>query len=155
MSPNPTRRAWWRLLQHPRRRQWLALEAAGDLLALKAILVFIPFKHWRGLLRAPKGSPPGDSTDAQVAEIVWAVDRVSSRFPKQLLCLPRALAVRAMLERRRIPCQLRIGVSRDNDGRFAAHAWLEYQGQIVIGDLPDLARFAPLPEVHAKPIANP
>jgi hypothetical protein len=43
-----------------------------------------------------------------------------------------ALVAEAMLTHYGHPVELRIGVSR-NSGTFAAHAWVERDGEIVIG----------------------
>jgi hypothetical protein len=34
---------------------------------------------------------------------------------------------------------------KDQRGEFQAHAWIESQGRVVIGDVPDLALFTELP----------
>jgi hypothetical protein len=39
--------------------------------------------------------------------------------------------------------QVHIGVGKDED-RFQSHAWLEYQGQVLVGDTGDLAQFSPI-----------
>jgi hypothetical protein len=38
-----------------------------------------------------------------------------------------------MLARRGYPAHLRIGVAKDEGGRLKAHAWVECEGNIVIG----------------------
>jgi len=47
-------------------------------------------------------------------------------------CLRQALALRFLLARRGIETALHIGVKSGGDG-FGAHAWVEYQGEILIG----------------------
>jgi hypothetical protein len=68
----------------------------------------------------------------------------SNALPVETTCLPRALAAGSLLARYGYDSTLRIGVARD-DGEFAAHAWVERDGVVTIGDLPDLGRFVPLP----------
>ena len=41
--------------------------------------------------------------------------------------------------------EVRIGVMRSGAREIAAHAWVESNGHIVIGDLPGLSGYAPLP----------
>jgi hypothetical protein len=48
-------------------------------------------------------------------------------------CLARALVVEALLRRHGYAVQMRIGVRRPESHSFAAHAWLEYEGKIVVG----------------------
>ncbi|MET0341616.1 MAG: lasso peptide biosynthesis B2 protein [Polyangiales bacterium] len=50
-----------------------------------------------------------------------------------------------MLARHGHPSQIHVGVSRDAHGKIDAHAWVVCEGRIVVGDLPDLSRFVPLP----------
>lgn len=45
--------------------------------------------------------------------------------------------------------QLRIGVAKDGRERLKAHAWVESQGKIVIGNVQDLSRFKALPTLEA------
>ena len=56
--------------------------------------------------------------------------------------LPQALAAEAILRRRGHPADLRLGVTRGDDG-VEAHAWVESYGRIIVGD-GDLDRFEPL-----------
>jgi hypothetical protein len=37
-----------------------------------------------------------------------------------------------------------IGVAKGQEGELKAHAWLENQGQVVIGDVADLPNFSQL-----------
>jgi hypothetical protein len=37
--------------------------------------------------------------------------------------------------------QLKIGVLKHPGDRLAAHAWLEYEGQVILGDLRNLGQF--------------
>lgn len=56
-------------------------------------------------------------------------------------CLPQSLVCWALLRRRGIESELRIG-TRKVGGEFEAHAWVEYQGQ-VLNDRSDVReRFA-------------
>ena len=40
--------------------------------------------------------------------------------------------------------ELRFGVRRIRDGAFQAHAWVECEGDIVVGDLAELGEYASL-----------
>jgi hypothetical protein len=54
------------------------------------------------------------------------------------------LALHYLMGRAGRDSQVRIGVAKDAEGRFESHAWLEYQGKVLVGDNGDLARFAPI-----------
>lgn len=60
-------------------------------------------------------------------------------------CLVQALATYIQLKYLFPGISLRIGVSRDTAGRFQAHAWVEHQGRVIIGESPEIARFVPMP----------
>ena len=78
------------------------------------------------------------------AALAWAVRAAARRVP-HASCLTQALALDALLARAGHRGEVRLGVARRSDGSFEAHAWVEYEGRILIGGLPDLDRFAVLP----------
>lgn len=83
-----------------------------------------------------------DLTETQV----WATVRmvqVAVRYESPWVnCLTRSLVLCTMLHRQRIASDLRIGVQRE-EGIFRAHAWVEYQNQ-VLNDQSDVSlRFTP------------
>lgn len=85
--------------------------------------------------------------------LAWAVKTASRRFPKAT-CLTQALTLKVLLTQAAHPAVLRIGVARGVGCVFEAHAWVEADGNVLIGELPDLERFTPLPNV-APPIDLP
>ena len=60
-------------------------------------------------------------------------------------CLTQALVADAILRRFGYAPELKIGVGRGDANRFQAHAWVELDGHVVIGNLPTLAEYTPLP----------
>jgi hypothetical protein len=137
-----------RLLRRSPRQQRLALEAAATLWAVKALTRATSFERWRHVLEPmPPASKRGGAVlgEREIAEVVWAVDQVSQRFPNALTCLPRALAVRRMLASRGVSTTLELGVARDDQGKFEAHAWVLYEGRVIIGQVPHLERYTKLP----------
>jgi hypothetical protein len=64
--------------------------------------------------------------------IASKVARVSQFVPKAT-CLTQAIAALILLNLKNYPATLRIGVARNNEGRFEAHAWVESDGNVVIG----------------------
>jgi hypothetical protein len=75
---------------------------------------------------------------------------VAARRVPRATCLVRALAAQALLARHGHPSQLRLGVARGADRAFEAHAWLERDGQILIGGGPE-GRYVPLPALDPLP----
>jgi len=69
----------------------------------------------------------------EIERSVWAV-RTAARTVPRATCLVQSLAGRALLERQGRSCRLHLGVKKPEDKPFAAHAWLECEGRIVLGD---------------------
>ncbi len=73
------------------------------------------------------------------------MNAATRRLPFGTTCLVDALAADAMLRRRGIDCTVRFGVRAPRgSGRLEAHAWLEHDGEAVLGRLEDRAGYAPL-----------
>jgi hypothetical protein len=83
-------------------------------------------------------------------EIAWAIRAAGRYLPGGQNCLAQALAGQALLARRGIATQLRIGVAKDAAGRFTAHAWVECDGRILIGGA-GAAQFTALPPLEWEP----
>jgi hypothetical protein len=68
------------------------------------------------------------------------------------VCLVRALAARWMLAALGHPSELRIGVAKAPGGKFSAHAWLESEGEIVIGgaEAESFTALPPLTPDHSR-----
>ncbi len=66
------------------------------------------------------------------ARIAWAV-RNASRLVPRSTCLVQALAARHLLARHGFAANVVIGVARQHETGFDAHAWVEYQGAVLIG----------------------
>jgi Transglutaminase-like superfamily len=82
---------------------------------------------------------------ATIDRVSWAVT-VASRYIPSATCLTQALATKVLLCRRGQASVLRIGVTRSTGGEFLAHAWIECNGNVVIGG-PDemIERYKSLP----------
>jgi hypothetical protein len=65
-------------------------------------------------------------------------------------CLSQALAAQTLFLRQGYPAELHIGVAKNETGQLEAHAWVESEGQVVIGDLQNLSRYTPLPSLEAE-----
>ena len=90
---------------------------------------------------------PSKPVDLTEARAVGVAVRRSSRLVPAATCLPQALATRVMLERRGVANALRFGVAKSEAGVLEAHAWVEVDDVVVVGDLGDLARFHRLPDL--------
>lgn len=92
----------------------------------------------------------GPGPPALVGPLVVAVNRASVWVTRGDACLPRALALRGLLDRRGTDSELKLGTRQAPSGRYEAHAWLEYRGTVLIGQLPDLETFIPLEKPSAS-----
>ena len=81
--------------------------------------------------------------------IVWAVETAGRTIPGMKNCLVQAVAAEAMLIRAGHPCALRIGVAKNGPDELIAHAWLESEGRVVIGEF-ELDRYTPLTAPHLQ-----
>ena|SRR5687768_1447553 len=115
--------------------------------AARLALWALPFNTARRLIaRRARWSPVPYPTTERIG---WAVS-VAKRFIPKGNCLPQALAAESLLTRGGYPVQLRIGVAKTDDGRLDAHAWVESNGRLVVGDLTQgLASYTPLPPLPA------
>ncbi|MCC6802501.1 MAG: lasso peptide biosynthesis B2 protein [Anaerolineae bacterium] len=96
----------------------------------------------------PARERPPDTDVPNVQRIIWAVNVSSHYLLRERPCLTRALVARMLLARVGYQTTLRIGVAHSPSRVLEAHAWLERNGEIVVGNLHDLGRFTPLPPVE-------
>ena len=115
--------------------QFLLVQAVFLLMAIRLGLVLLPFQTLRRLLA--KAAHGRSSTAPRAASeppgVIWAVGVAGRHFPSIGTCLMQAFAAHVLLGRRHYPTQLRIGVTRNEKGKFLGHAWLESEGTVIIG----------------------
>ncbi len=122
----------------------LILEAIAMLGLARLIVVTSPFRFivpW--LSRSPEARA---GNDAMVARVRKAVTIASRNVPWDAVCLPQAMAAKAMLARRGCGSAFHLGANFNAQGKLIAHAWLVAGGAVVVGaagvdDVTPLARF--------------
>ncbi len=133
-------------------RQLLVL--AGVLLSMVRVGLWrLPFRSILQLVRrtAKLRLPSALLARTTDEQMVWAV-RATSRYVPDATCLTQALVTQILFALRGRESQLRIGVAKDSQGRLEAHAWVECEGRVLIGSLPNLTRFVQLPSLEqARP----
>lgn len=140
--------------------KFVRLPASDRLLLFKTFILLglvrlglwrLPFKTLQQSLnkisRSPQISPASSVRCRSINKIVWAVDVSSHLMPGHVKCLARALTTQVIMSRRGYTPDLRIGVAKDRNNCLEAHAWIELEGAVVIGLLPDLKRFVPMPSL--------
>lgn len=118
------------------------------LASIRLGLWLLPFRTLLKLLT--KISQPSNAqitNKVTVGKIVWTVN-AASRYMPGVMCLARALTTQVLMSRYGHSPELRIGVAKTERGKLEAHAWVEYQGRVAIGNLQDLSRFIPLPSLE-------
>ena len=136
-------------------RKFLSLSTADQSLLLKSAFLLgtitlglraLSFQTMQRLLIGTRQKTVGvyHPDQPSASRIVWAV-RVASRYVPAATCLPQALAVRILLKQQGYPARLHIGVAKVESAQLEAHAWVESQGRVVVGNLDDLSCYTPLP----------
>jgi Transglutaminase-like superfamily len=125
------RRKFETFLAMPAGDRLLVCEALAMLALTRLLVLTVPFRHmapW--LVRAPET----DSCDhLLLLSVRQAVTTVARNVPWNAVCLPQAMAAKAMLARRGCGSALHLGATIDLKGTLIAHAWLSSGGEIVIG----------------------
>lgn len=66
-------------------------------------------------------------------EVKWAISVVSKRTPWESKCLVKALTALLILKKRRVRTTLYLGVSKNENNKLEAHAWLRSGNAIITG----------------------
>ncbi len=136
-------RALNRFMQLEESERWLIVESAFYLVCARLAMGTTPPRTLLALGRLDPAE--GQSADAalppEIAPAIRALEKSTRRMPFAN-CLTRALALRMLLADREIPTELHIGARKDEQGLFAAHAWLTWRERILVGgeDAPGLYR---------------
>ena len=157
--------AWWRIGQRIRREIVRYRKAGPKVRSLG-------WRDWKDMARAQiallraqremRSVPTGElvregpePTNPSLADrsddarrIALAINRAAGYGLFRPKCLVRSRALRQMLDRAGVSgAQVRVGVLL-SEGRFLAHAWVEYRGQVVGDDPAFVDRFDPITELQ-------
>lgn len=95
------------------------------------LLKVVPFGRIPQLFSI-RQSAVGNQQSGVVEKIKVAVQRAGWISPWKNRCLVSSLAAKCMMNRRRIPSTLSLGVTKRADGKTIAHAWLKAAGFEII-----------------------
>jgi hypothetical protein len=104
-------------------------------LVIRAALWTLPFRVTRTWMERFR-KPDGDWCELDrrsIRQVTWAVQSASRRIPRAT-CLTQAMATQVLLGRLGQDSELHLGVARSPRGHLEAHAWIEAQGRIILGD---------------------
>jgi hypothetical protein len=129
----------------------LFLEAFALLLQLRLMMWLLPFPTMKRIVaRMQRVNPSAEEADwTRIRQIVEPV-KVMSRFVPRATCLTQALAAQILLARRGHSSNLKIGVLRNGSGQIDAHAWVQIQERVLIGNRHDLSQFVLLPSLSVE-----
>ena len=99
------------------------------------VVSFLPYRWWKSWLLNQSNTEMQQI--ALFERLIWSVNAAANHHLRKPTCLRRSLTLKHMLERRRIPSDLRIGIHKHGT-QIRAHAWIEHEGS-VINDSSDIA----------------
>lgn len=134
-----------KLLSLPAEDRWLLGRALATNIEARLALHVLSIDRLRAWATRP------GTAGRDVERIVWA-GRAAARRTPFATCLSSALALQRLLAANGHDSELHIGVAGDG-GAFAAHAWLERDGRILIGE-DDRARYTRLASWTTSPAAS-
>jgi hypothetical protein len=108
---------------------FLLLDAFSSIAFASFVVHLLPYRFLRHAVESPGRGNAILTRRRSIQQIVYSVGAVS-RFVPGSTCLVRAIAACKILHCEGYPAQIQFGVL--NSGReFAAHAWVEVEGEIV------------------------
>jgi hypothetical protein len=115
-------------------RKFLRLSGSDKRILIRALceLLFVRIALSLGHAKIAERSQGSQPNSVSRDRIAWAVT-VASRFIPKATCLTQAIAAKRLLERHGYDCALQLGVLRESAHGLRAHAWIESDGQIIIG----------------------
>ncbi|HEY8748229.1 MAG TPA: lasso peptide biosynthesis B2 protein [Tepidisphaeraceae bacterium] len=132
------------------REQWLAIRIVGMLWRVRIALWVLPFQRVRAMATRMGRAGVGKNASGISAHNLTSLISVAAVHVPGASCLTQALVAQALLERYGYEPVLKIGVGRTGpDNRFGAHAWIELEGKVVIGQVTMLDQYTQLPTLAA------
>lgn len=137
-------------LRLPSAQRRLILQVTFLLRATQLALRLFPFRRIYQWMKNASQPADGQGKKSIVdAGLICATVNKSGRYFLGIdSCFPQALVGEMLLERNGHPARLRIGVIKQPGGDLKAHAWVEQNGEVVIGGpISHVERYTPLPEL--------
>jgi hypothetical protein len=134
-----------KFLRLKRTEKSLVLRSFLLVLFIRLLLWLVPARLLQRLFTSnPTETGENSGNDwSEITKIVRSVRSVS-RFVPRATCLTQALAASLLIRRSGQRSELKIGVAKNEQSQLIAHAWLETDGRIISGELPDQSRFVAL-----------
>jgi hypothetical protein len=111
--------------------------ATVELLAARILFTAVATEKILFGLQAPLSTPPRQSKSPwakiDVERLSWAIAVAAQHVPWRSDCFIKAIAADRWLRRHHLQPDFYLGVAKDEQGIFAAHAWLRYGDITVTG----------------------
>lgn len=102
------------------------------LLTLTAMRLALSLRGYAAIRARMPGSHITPDAHFYARQLARRIERLAHLVPGAS-CLTQALALEWLLARAGHGCELLVGVRRDEEGRFVAHAWVTCNDRIVLG----------------------
>lgn len=113
----------------------LAIKIAFGLIATWAGLRVFGYPSWKSFIDKSAGKKVVEPQMpvAKAQQIARLVTSTAQRLLPKTNCLEQSLVILFLLRKRGAPTNLRFG-GRKDEGRFEAHAWVEWEGVVLNED---------------------
>jgi hypothetical protein len=110
---------------------WLLfIEVWIAVFALRTAFRLVPFKTL--LTALPRSATLAGPCTLDPVRLAYLIELASRHHVFKPTCLETALVLNGILRRNGITADLKIGTHQKN-GQFQAHAWVEYNGRVILG----------------------
>lgn len=138
---------WW-LRKFFRRNFSDKLFLLGCAVTLTAVNVGLRVFGYKSVSAVLRGLLAKRRIPLSPSRTIWGV-RAAARVLRSTRCLAQAVTLHFLLARSGHESVIRIGVTRNSQMAFDAHAWVVYKGQTVIGEVGEAQRgYAPLTDLQ-------
>lgn len=125
--------------------QWLLIRAYFTLIIINILVTMIPFNKLSQLIAAQSKEGQKSSNDTHMTQRVVNAIEIACRYtPHKSTCLIKSLTGYYLLTKNKIPVEMCIGVKLGLPGQLDAHAWIVYQGDVILGYLENLSAYTKL-----------
>ena len=133
----------WRGFKLNRSGKKLFLQAYILMMLIRLGLLLLPFRRLQDLILKVKRFESIAAGDSQpsLGAIAQSVHRSARYSPGKVMCLAKALTTAVMMSIYGFPYKIKFGVAKGESNNIEAHAWVESEGKVVVGYLPDLSRY--------------
>ena len=123
------------------------------LICINLLLQVIPFNYMRKFIASQSKNNKRTINDSMVVHKIVETIEIASRYtPRKSTCLVKALTGYYLLTKHKIPVEMCIGVKLGLPGQLDAHAWIVYQGEVILGYLDNLPAYTKLTSPSMKAI---